>query len=194
MIHVIGDSHSWMFRGLGEVHHVGGTTMHHVGVQGIDLASCGVVEDDTLILVFGEIDCRCHLGRISTEAKVRLEHVVRPTVGLYCRVARDMINDHGVSRVLISCIVPPSSHGDAPSVPFYGSLADRVEVTMMVNRCLANECERRRLQFVDFYDSYALPDGSLDPAKSDGLVHVAEKCYGPVHDAVRNCLDINLGK
>lgn len=182
MIHAFGDSHVWACKPFAVTHHVGGHTMHHVGLNGVPRS--GELEiGDTLLSVFGEIDCRCHLGRIAEAAGTQLENIVKPTVMLYCVALRDLGDERGLSRIIVSCVVPPSDNGDAPSVPFWGTLEQRVFVTQMVNAHLEMECQKRGLEFLNFYKSFALKDGSLDPNKSDGLVHIAEKCYGPVREA-----------
>lgn len=162
--------------------------MHHIGVHGIDVGRHGAVAGDTLVYVFGEIDVRCHLGRIANSSNMRVEHIVKPTVMLYCVAIREIHDRVGAAKSAVSCIVPPSAKGDAPTVPFHGTLAERVEITRLTNRMLAEECQRRGLIFLDFYDHYALPDGSLDHDKSDGLVHIAEKCYGPVRETCERML------
>jgi hypothetical protein len=67
-IHVFGDSHVSEFSNIPGclLHYVGPITMHRIGRDGLnflDMTSYGVQENEVAIFVFGEIDCRCHIGK-----------------------------------------------------------------------------------------------------------------------------------
>lgn len=67
-IHVIGDSHSSEFSGIKDcfIHHIGPRTMYRVGRNGLKILNFkdyNVSENDLVILTFGEIDVRCHIGK-----------------------------------------------------------------------------------------------------------------------------------
>jgi hypothetical protein len=71
MIHIFGDSHGdFNFRNIkyGNVkkHYRYSTTMHRVGrdkTKFIDFKYYDIHENDIVIYQFGEVDCRCHIGK-----------------------------------------------------------------------------------------------------------------------------------
>src|SRR5690242_3783812 len=89
MIRVFGDSHAkYLFdniRGI-EVNWLGPVTMHRVGRDGLwFLREKHLAPDDWLLTVFGEIDARCHVGRIADERNTSYEEVAFDLVARYIR-------------------------------------------------------------------------------------------------------------
>ena len=182
MIHAIGDSHAVAtFAGISGVatYHVGPVTMHRVGrpeepllpavVAGLPLG-----QFDVLILCFGEIDVRCHIGRQLDRSGSTLEFVVHELVNRYLAMATTLVINDVLMAVLAVVPPVPADHAVNPNFPVVGTNEERVEYTRALNRYLAEQCALRGVLFVDVYTPYCDEHGMLRPELSDGSVHIGD--------------------
>ncbi len=169
MIHCLGDSHSWCFKFIPgcKIHHVGSVMMFRVGRDGWH--EPGIEPNDTVIWAFGEIDVRCHVVRIADRDGRTIEDVANALADAYVASVLKATGRH-----VIACVTPPSNMGDCPPLPMYGTLEQRTQATLLLNARLKWNCEQHGIPWLDFYWKYANPDGSLDMAKSDGIVHLVD--------------------
>ena len=186
MIHIIGDSHSLMFQNIEGciIHHVGPITMHRIGRDGINIKNYGVRENDFVVFTFGEIDVRCHIG-IQRDKQNRAVEEIIETLAQNILLSilqnnRQFTNIH----FLICSVVPPTNAHYNPQFPFYGTLVDRIMLTKKLNRNLKSKCESRNVGFLDIYDFYSLENGELNPAMSDGIIHI----HSSSNDKIKQCL------
>lgn len=66
--------------------------------------------------------------------------------------------------------------------------SQQVSIRRRLNDNLAAGCRQIGARFVDYYDDVALPDGCMDPAMSDGNVHVDSRMSAPVAAALAAAL------
>ncbi len=177
-IHIIGDSHAlYCFEGLDTaiIHPIGPCLMHRVGRDGlqcVDVRNWNVCDGDTVVFVFGEIDVRCHIGRISEEKNVAVETIIQELAEKYCETIEQNRAFFKNLRCVVVAVVPPSENRNNPDYPFFGKLHDRIAITTALNEALRKECAKRQILFLDCNEQYATPEGKLNPAKSDGHVHI----------------------
>jgi hypothetical protein len=180
-IYTIGDSHCWHgWLNVPEVEYLlrGPMTMFSVGDSGhINLA--GVPEDAAVILCWGEIDCRCQIGKFPDWEK-RVDDMVQSYLGS----VREMAKTY--KRLFLFNVVPPPKKSDTPEnpgYPFVGSDELRLAAVKRVNDGLRNS----GFPFVDVYNQYSDEDGYLRKDMSDGHVHI--KGEGPLIKWVQDNLE-----
>lgn len=186
-IHVFGDSHTGAFtiipgcvkRWLGSI------TMHRVGrdkLNFLNLMDQSVFDDQIAVFVFGEIDVRMHIGKQRDETKRELDEIIDI-------LATNYINTILLNRSLYNnllCIVysvtPPTEFTipNAKQSFFYGTLEDRVIITKKLNQKLSELCAKNDIPFLDVYEDYANPDGTLNVSLSDGSVHINGNYCRPI--------------
>lgn len=197
-VHAIGDSHSvHMFTALPDVAvtWLGPRTMHRVGREPLDLAHLGVRPGDRAILVFGEIDARCHVARVADVRKANgadAQPVLDQLAARYIRSLRRSADAlDGVSITV--CGVPPAAPpgcGDGRSdgggatpplaFPLAGSPGQRAGIARRLNDTLRAACAAAGFGFLDIHALYADGDGFLRANDSDGLVHIRYDRVAPI--------------
>lgn len=182
-IHVIGDSHSWEFRGIPGCmeHYLGPVTMHRMGRDRLDAAHFSVNPGDAVVLAFGEIDVRCHIGRQRDHNERSLDEIIYTLATNYLeQIASAFPN----INLIVYSVTPPSDIVNNREYPIYGSLEDRVNITQLLNQALKLLAPRYGIDFLDVYDDYADEQGVLCVDLSDHNVHIH-----PAHNgAIRNKL------
>jgi hypothetical protein len=183
-IEVIGDSHAIANFSLiprCRVHSLGPMTMNHVERQPLDLAGLGIGPGATLVTVFGEIDCRCHMIELVRQMGTTAQALARRVAtGFVASLGRTMERGGARAAAICSIIPPPRDTADNPDFPTVGSAEARRDMTQTLNHELAQAAERASVGFLDIGSAYTDADGYLDPAKSDGLVHIDFRLIGPV--------------
>ena len=159
MIHVIGDSHVMVFSGKEHIpdevddrgflpffrtYRLGPHTAYHAEklrslIESLVTQNAGT--DDSVMLCFGEIDCRAHLVKQSEIQGKSLEDVVAECVGRYAQLF-DIRERCGVRLLVWN--VPASSREDVESGEYstYGTCAQRNEATKLFNSSSAKSAER----------------------------------------------------
>jgi hypothetical protein len=182
---VIGDSHAPISYGGvagAEIYWLGAVTMHRVARDGLTRL---LIEKrrwvrwssvELAVLSFGEIDCRAHVQKIAAASNRTAFEVVDD---LASRFLSSISHHPHKAKLAVSCVVPPVVGPDEQ-----GAVVEQVAIRRRLNNRLAHGCRRAGLGFVDYYDVYALPDGSMNPALSDGNVHVNYYRSQPVADAL----------
>lgn len=134
-------------------------------------------ERDIIIIVYGEIDCRCHIGRQLQKGR-DLKEIVDTLVLNYVNA----ILQYGFRHVIVLAVPPPVpikefEERNGPithHLPMVGSDQERLLYTTMVNNKLRDECQKNSLYFIDPFDSYKREDGMMDFSKSDGNSHIGD--------------------
>ncbi len=175
-----------------EVHWLGPHTMHRIGRDGIDILAYGVKPNDVAIFLFGEIDCRIHIGRQVYLKNRSLNEVIGTLVENYV-VA--IANNQLLCNIRCAiCAVPPASlvsfnllgedygqyNSTLPSVP----LSERVEYTKLINQELKSVCEHYGILFINPFESFANADGTLCQDFSDQGNHIRIEFNGIIKDRV----------
>jgi hypothetical protein len=182
IIHVIGDSHSREFSQIPGcvIQWIESVTMHRVGRDGfsaIYLPAFGVKEEEVAVFTFGEIDARCHIGRQRDLFNQNVDDVIETLAIKYLNtILQNRLLYNKVTCIVYS-VTPPTYRGGCNlELPFYGSIEDRIMITKKLNARLADLCAQVGILFLDVYNDYAGPDGTLNTALSDGSVHINAAC------------------
>jgi hypothetical protein len=173
----IGDSHSRSFEGLAHcrVHWVGAYTMFRVGrdsFKALNFSDYGVGENDIVVTVFGEIDVRCHIIKQAILQEKPITEIIKTLVDKYIDTIIYNKNNYSDLICVVNAVIPPTDQINNPEYPIFGSLLERVKVTNDLNKYLKEQCKRNNILFFDPYKKCKLLDGQLDPALSDGNVHL----------------------
>jgi hypothetical protein len=162
VIFVVGDSHTRSFRYSypAVVKHFGGSTAHNL-ISATSATNsrhklAGIVsranwERDSILLVFGEIDCRLHIYRAfeSGNDNNDLQSIVDSTVDRYFVAVNKII--HAGAKVMI-CGLPPAANGvDEKKTPVYGPLEDRIRITDLFNTALERQSAANGVGFLDIH-------------------------------------------
>jgi hypothetical protein len=122
-----------------------------------------------VILVFGEIDIRCHIYNIKGE-------LYRQLIDKMILNLEDFLSKHKDSyKIHICSILPPMSEAKCTSpdshFPFIGSDSYRCEVTKYFNSKLKELTDNINLGYFDIYEMYSDENNMLEFDKSDTIVH-----------------------
>ncbi|MBV8167759.1 MAG: hypothetical protein JO021_13275 [Alphaproteobacteria bacterium] len=175
-IDAIGDSHAiHNFSPIVRcrVHPMGQRTLHRVAREPLDLAALGIAPGATVVTTFGEIDCRFHMIEMAKQPGVSADALALRVARGFVRSLGKTIARDGVARAAICAILPPTRDFVADSYfPVSGSAAERRDMAQAVNQALADQAAAAGIGFLDIRPGLVDADGFLDPAKSDGFVHL----------------------
>lgn len=150
------------------------TTMYRVGrdqTKFLDLRNLGI-NNCVVLFNFGEVDCRCHIGKQVIEKKRKIEEVIEALVQNYIKFIK--LTQKQVANLIyvVIAVIPPTDIFFNPDAPRYGSLENRVSITNMLNEKLQKECFKSDIIFLDPYTIFRDQDGTLILEFSDRVVHV----------------------
>ena len=157
------------------IYPMSGKTMFRAGRDKLDFLNIKKkykLENSVIIFVFGEVDCRCHIGKKSHQLNQSPSLTINKLVNDYIGFIKlNMLNMQDCSFVVAS-VIPPSNMAYDPSYPYYGSLKDRAMITKRLNETLKTSCAKNNIIFFDIYHRFR--DSSLCLIKefSDRKVHV----------------------
>lgn len=179
-IRIFGDSHAYSYLGIEDarINCLGPITMHRIGRDGIDaldIRRYGIKNGDILVFIFGEIDARCHLGRIRDEENRDIEGLVAELVDSYFNAIS--VNRAFFNNVvcIIRFVTPPSDIYKDADFPFYGSISDRVRITRLLNERLKYSCSKHSFYYLDGYADFAGENGVILPEYLDNTIHLNGK-------------------
>ena len=202
MIHVIGDSHVMVFSGKEHIpdevddrgflpffrtYRLGPYTAYNAAKLRNPIESIirdNVGPDDSVMLCFGEIDCRAHLVKQSEIQGRSLEDVVAECVGRYAQLF-DLKEKCGIRLLVWN--VPASSREDVESGEYstYGSCVQRNETTRLFDRMLEEECRKRQIVFVSIFDKLVDEEGLTKTWYYADPVHLSQRAMPLIFEELR---------
>ena len=188
MIHIFGDSHGTnTLKNLNTLNipsinkSVSAITMHRIGRDNkiINFDKKDIKPNDIICLLYGEIDCRCHvkkqvdLGRIEND-------VIKSLVEDYFKTIKNNINNINSIKVIIIGVIPPVKQYEYEKLngpitheyPFVGTDEERVRITNYMNMLLEQYAIDNNYYYFYPYDSYKNNDGTLIFELSDKICHI----------------------
>lgn len=184
MIFLFGDSHARIsFSSLSDAsnHATNSITMFRIGrddhaFMDLNTGQRIVPLDATAVFCYGEVDCRCHIGRQPTPPEVTVDSVATAYISSIIKHAPQ------TTRVMICAVPPPTKQHDFEQVngpithefPFVGSDADRSYYTTLMNARLKELCQIHDLIFLDPFDHVRDDQGLMIFPQSDRTVHVKD--------------------
>lgn len=182
MIHTFGDSHSdagWCaIKGV-HTHPIGPLTCHRVGRDGLDAVNItGKVQPgDIAIFCFGEIDCRCHVGKFVTEGIMDFANI---TVGNYFKTLQQNAEANPEVTIGVLTVTPASKKNglkEAPDFPFIGTDEERASYVVCFNVLYRLWCKKLGFICVDVHSQYSDGDGMLNSQYSTDGVHITNPVF-----------------
>ncbi len=169
--------------------HLGPFTMHRLAERGeLDAAlfrDYGVRDGDLVVAVCGEIDIRNHIGRIATEWGTPRASLITDLASRFCRRLEFALTDLRV-RVALSCPTPPLDFAEVArtDVEHVGTIAERIDSTREMTRCLRREAAQRGWEVLDLAADYEDSRGALRAELSDRFCHVDHARKGPACESL----------
>ncbi len=188
-IHIFGDSHgNFNFKNIKynnvKNHYQNSITMHRVGRDGqnfINFNLQNIINNDIVIYQFGEIDCRCHIGKQLLLSR-ELDIIINELIDNYILSIKNNIDKLTNIHIIVCCIPPPmnqqyyeSIHGPIThNFPFVGTNDERIKYTKLVNEKLEIYCNQNNFYFLNYYDHYENSDKLLKIDLSDNCCHIQQ--------------------
>lgn len=180
-IHTFGDSHcNGAFGSMKciNLNHIGPVLCYSFGKEKLDrlnIKNYNVKDNDICIFSFGEIDCRCHIGKHITENK-DYKNIIDSIIMDYFIAIDTNIKQFNNLTVFVYNILPvPQIHNtwNDNGFPFVGTDEERKEYVKYFNQKIELFCSIYKYNFFNIYDKYIDSNGYLNKKYSDGHVHIA---------------------
>lgn len=182
MIYIYGDSHGlYNFRGLTTEHcnlSYPAITMFRIGRDKniIGFQPEHLSESNTFILNYGEIDCRCHIGRQTEDFNI----VCHQLIDAFFTTISETITKY--KQIIICGIVPSirrheyeDIHGPVThAFPYVGSDDERSRNSLKMNELIVASCVKYGYIYIDLFEDYARSDNTLKFELSDQICHIKE--------------------
>jgi hypothetical protein len=159
--------------------------MHRIGRDNIiiNFNKNQIKEKDTIILVYGEVDCRCHIQRQINLGREE-DTIIEELVSNYFRTIKNNVQEN--TNIIIVGIVPPTYKLDHETLenydtknmfPTIGTNENRVRYTYKVNKLLNENANKNNYVYFHPYSYYTREDGTLKPELSDNILHIGNNTY-----------------
>jgi hypothetical protein len=188
MIYIYGDSHAkFCFKKLKIPHvdlHQNSITMFRVGRDN-DIINFNNKKHDAnsiICLVYGEVDCRCHIQRQINLGRNE-DEVICELVDNYFKTIKNSIINY--KKIIVVGVVPPTKQSDYEKIhgpilhefPFVGNNEERVRYTMKANKRIEENCTNNNYIFFNPFFYYTREDGTLKYELSDNCVHLGNNSF-----------------
>lgn len=191
-IYIFGDSHGiFNFKNIKYNNVINNAspsiTMHRVGrdkLNFINFRSHNISNNDIIIYQFGEIDCRCHIGRQLLFGR-QLNTIIDELINNYIDSIKINCSMYNNIKIIICCIPPTmcqsyyeNLHGPIThEFPFVDSDEKRGLYTKLMNDKLKNECRKNNFIYLDYYTNYVNDINTLKIELSDNICHINDNTY-----------------
>jgi hypothetical protein len=183
-IHTFGDSHSY-FGWTGTIqHHLGAVLCYSFGKEKLnrcDIRNFNIKDGGTIVLCFGEIDCRCHIHKHITDT-ISYQDIINNIVENYFEAIELNVSTSQIKlkNVCVYNIVPcvqKYNTPENPEYPYLGADEERKQYVLYFNKKIKEMCIEKKYIFFDVYDKYTDENGFLRKDLSDGNVHIRDGRY-----------------
>ena len=146
-----------------------------------------VEQNDIILFVLGEIDCRVHVYRQSIITGRHPNDIISDTVEKYGHIIKSVRDDNNVN-VAVHDVPPATAQPNVYLLDHYGTRDQRAEIARRFNFILGNWCEKNDICFVQLYPYISDERGWLkeEYAIEDGA-HVSEEVVPFVVQELRKC-------
>jgi len=186
MIYIYGDSHAnRSFKNLKLPYndfHSNSITMFRIGRDNIiiNFRKNMINNGDIVVMVYGEVDCRCHIQR-QVDLGKKEDDVIHELVTKYFNTIKNNTIDLDV-KIIIVGVIPTTKQYEYESIhgpilhnfPFVGSDENRVIYTNKVNKLLEEFANKNNYIYFNPYSYYTREDGTLKFELSDSIAHLAD--------------------
>lgn len=183
MYYCIGDSHTWIFGSdpeTFEVNHIGPYTAYnfskgHESYAKTDSIISGLPKNSSIILSFGEIDCRCHILKQKYEKNRDVSEIIEDII---VRYLSSITTFQRANYTLI--LLAPSPTGNFNNdysfnheYPFYGTYKERNEIT----KIFIHSLKQKYPKVISIYDYIINSDGSSNMEYFKDTIHLSDKAF-----------------
>ncbi len=191
MIHTFGDSHAWFawdqIEGV-STNRIGPITAQSFGRKKLEILDIsdpkyGVNFGNWVCFSFGEIDCRCHIGKFKSSSKMLMDSIAKN----YFEAIKTNVDKMGDVKTMVYNIPPTLRKVDAKEnadFPFYGEDEERAEYIRYMNEKYKEHCEMYGFLFVNIYNEYVDDCGFLKKELSDNMIHIQDPVY--IREFIKN--------
>lgn len=151
-----------------------------------------IPKNSTIILSFGEIDCRFHLLKQSEIQKRSIEDIVNECVERYFSVILEVKNLN--YNVLILEVIPstPIPSSNKPEFPIYGTCTERNNVTSIFNKYLEKLLNKKSIPMIRISKKITNRDGFIKTKYLRDPVHLNQKAIPIIIEEINKINNINL--
>ena len=188
MLYIFGDSHAlFSFKNLSICHEnrqQHSVTMFRIGRDNhiinfnINLNNA----DNSFILCYGEVDCRCHVGK-QIKLGRQEDDILRELVNSYFQTIKNNIKIY--KNIYIIGVIPTVSQNEHEKIhgpithefPFVGTDAERIRYTHKINILLEDYALKNNFIYFNPYKYYTREDGILKRELSDNNCHLKDNSF-----------------
>jgi hypothetical protein len=188
MIYIYGDSHAkFCFKNLKLSHkdyHQSSITMFRLGRDNniINFNNIEYHANSIICLVYGEVDCRCHIQRQINLGRNEDEIIYNLVDNYFKTIKNSIIN---CKKIIIVGVIPPTKQSNYENLhgpilhefPFVGNDEERVRYTMKVNKRIEENCINNNYIYFNPFFYYMREDGTLKYELSDNCVHLGNNSF-----------------
>jgi hypothetical protein len=198
-IHTYGDSHATFYGAWADgvvdgisitgvkvkgfsvlTNHLGAKLVYSFG-RDKEIVVNNVNPNDVVVFCLGEIDCRCHINKYSTNWRLTIDNLVHSYLE---NVKRNLIGKENITTCIFNVV--PALERENPlnlwveetaTVPALGTDKERKGYTEYMNNKLKELCKQYGYVFIDVYDKYCNEKGYLKLELSDTNCHIRNPIY-----------------
>lgn len=197
MIHVFGDSHAGKFGVDDRFILCGPPSPTAYGLANEKARSesllmlramlVDVTEDDIILFVLGEIDCRVHIYRQYVITRKPILSIIDNVIERYGRILLAVRKDNGCNIAVLD-VPPATAQENVYELDHYATRPERATIIKLFNRQMGDWCEKNEVCFVKLWPYITDSKGWLreEYAVWDGA-HVSEETVPFVVDELKKC-------
>lgn len=149
-------------------------------------------QQSTVLLCFGEIDCRAHLLKQADLQNLDISVVIEKCVETYAEVVREIKNrNYNVVVWNATPSFPPGTAND-PDYPAYGSCRQRNQVTKLFNLCLERHLKPAGVPFISIFNRLIKRNGDTVTRFLMDEIHLNQSAMPLVVKALNKELQLDL--
>lgn len=144
---VIGDSHTWVFKGFCDILHIDNPTAYNIHNHR-DKIEKALRKDELNLFSFGDIDCRVHIYNQHKKTGKSINLLIHKTVQRYINFVLYYSNDY---KIKILSLPPCGTQGNRFNKEYYADYRTMKYIYFIFNCILEAKCLECNLSFVNYY-------------------------------------------
>lgn len=196
IVHVVGDSHTLAFLHKYPfiVHHIGPATAYNLDsldsatnsrVKLGNIASLINPKNESILLVFGEIDCRIHIYNQyrKLHKKLSIPFLIKKTIDKY-GLAMKRLRAKNIN-FYVSSVVPAGSQGNIYNYKYYASFKQRALIHHFFNQELEKYCKLHNYPYLNLYKEIVDENGGIKTTYLLDKLHINANTVGIVRRLIK---------
>ncbi len=182
LYYVIGDSHTLCFQHeVFKIFHIGPATAYKLNFENSTTKSREKVltilnkiykdQPINVIFIFGEIDTRIHINKISYEKNIKIDKVIENTVKAYMEFLNFIKKKYPLINIYVFNLLPQGEEDNIYNYPFYASREKRMKIAEKMNLVLRRYIKKNKFKFIYIYDYLIDKGGNRKKEYIYDLIH-----------------------